>query len=105
MQFTALSTLAIADVPETRLSGANTLFSMVQQISLSMGIAIGAIVLRAAMELRGVVEVSEPVLADFHMAFVVIGFLPLLAMIDVLGLAREPGATISRHVPRTSARQ
>jgi len=37
MQFTALNTLAFADVPENWMSGANTLFNMVQQLGMAMG--------------------------------------------------------------------
>ena len=40
MQFTALNTLAFAEVPQARMSGANTLFNMAQQMSMGMGIAI-----------------------------------------------------------------
>src|SRR6202035_1000777 len=45
MQFTALNTLAFADVPQPRMSGANTLFSMLNQMASGLGIAIGAIAL------------------------------------------------------------
>jgi EmrB/QacA subfamily drug resistance transporter len=41
MQFTALSTLAFAEVPEDAMSGANTLFNMAQQAAMGMGIAAG----------------------------------------------------------------
>ena len=41
LQFTALNTLAYAEIPPALVSRANTLYSMLQQLALSMGVAIG----------------------------------------------------------------
>ena len=48
MQFTSLNTVGVADIHESQLSGASTLSSMIQQMTIGMGIAVGAIALRLA---------------------------------------------------------
>jgi EmrB/QacA subfamily drug resistance transporter len=96
MQFTGIMTLAFADVPKPELSAANSLSSVVQQMTMGMGIALGALTLRAASMLRG--ETGSPLtLGDFHIAFWLAGGLTLVALIDVLRLRADAGATVSGH--------
>ena len=49
LQFTGVNALAFADVPPFRMSRATTLTSVAQQLSLSIGISIGAVTLGRAM--------------------------------------------------------
>jgi EmrB/QacA subfamily drug resistance transporter len=93
MQFTALNTLAFADVPAAKMSGANTLFNMAQQLSMGMGIGVGAIALRAGGLL--VVGASSSLsLPAFHVAFVAVGVIAVVAVFDVIGLAPVAGDEI-----------
>ena len=43
LQFTSVNALAFADVPHEKMSRATTLTSVAQQLSLSIGISVGAI--------------------------------------------------------------
>ena len=45
LQFTSINALSYADVPPERMSRATTLTSVAQQLSLSVGISVGAIAL------------------------------------------------------------
>ena len=45
LQFTSVNALSFADMPPERMSRATTLTSVAQQLSLSVGISIGAIAL------------------------------------------------------------
>jgi len=45
LQFTALGSLAYADVPNSMMSSASSLSSMAQQLFLSFGVALGAMLL------------------------------------------------------------
>jgi len=95
MQFTALNTLAFADVPEGWMSGANTLFNMVQQMAMAMGIALGAVALR----IGGLLGAPGPgllPLAHFRVAFVLVGLISLLEIFDILGLAGTAGDRVRR---------
>ena len=49
LQFTALGTLAYADVPDRLMSSASTLSSMAQQLFLSLGVALGAMLLHMSL--------------------------------------------------------
>jgi hypothetical protein len=69
-QFTALNTLAFADVPRDRLSLATSFHGMAVQLSLSLGVAIGALALHLSQRLRGGADLA---VADFAVAFVLLG--------------------------------
>jgi EmrB/QacA subfamily drug resistance transporter len=96
MQFTCLSTLAFADVPKPELSSATSFFSMITQMSMGMGVAVGAILLRVAGLLDGNAH-GTPTTKEFHIAFIFVTALTLLATIDCFSLDREAGAAVSGH--------
>ena len=98
MQFTALNTIAFADVEPARMSGANTLFSTVMQLTMGMGIAAGAIAVRAGQWLGERFGTQVPA-AEFRIAFLLIGLLALGAIIDCLRLAPDAGENVSRRRP------
>jgi EmrB/QacA subfamily drug resistance transporter len=99
MQFTALSTLAFAEVPEHAMSGANTLFNIAQQAAMGMGIAAGAVALRIAGLFDPNASDAIPV-AHFHIAFAIIGGIALLAILDVFGLSLAAGNEVRLHKTR-----
>jgi MFS family permease len=96
MQFTAINTLAFADVPQAQMSSANSLGSVVQQFTMGLGIAAGALALRAGGLLRADAGATLTV-ADFHIAFFLAALLGLLALYDVLRLPADAGAVVSGH--------
>jgi EmrB/QacA subfamily drug resistance transporter len=95
MQFTSLSTIAFADIPKTLSSSATSLFTMLQQISLALGVALGASLLRVQPMLRGPGAVVT--LADFRLAFVLIGVLGVLSALWFGRLPRNAAAIVSGH--------
>jgi hypothetical protein len=94
MQFTSLNTLAFVDVPAAGMSAANTLFSVTQQISMGLGVALGAIALRLA-EASGLAGGS--VTRQYQIAFAVIAVLAVLSLIDALALPADAGREVSGH--------
>lgn len=97
MQFTALNTIGFADVPQARMTGATTLFSVFQQMNAGMGIAFGALALRIAEVVHGQVA-GTPGVSEFHLAFGLVALIALLAVGDSLLLARNAGAEVSGHI-------
>lgn len=89
LQFTAYNTIAYADVPAPRMSAATTLYSALQQISLTVGIPISAGVLHVVR--AGVV----PTPAEFGAAFLVVAAISLLAGPVALFLPHDAGAEMS----------
>jgi EmrB/QacA subfamily drug resistance transporter len=97
MQFTSLNTLGFADIPSGQMSAATTFASMVQQMTMGMGVAAGAIALRIAALLRHG-SPSNPTIPDFHLAFVLIGLVALVSVLDFLKLEATAGGVVSGHV-------
>ncbi|GGH09410.1 MFS transporter [Silvibacterium dinghuense] len=96
LQFTAISTLAYADIPPAHMSRANGFFSAVVQLSGSMGVATGAALVRASGWFRGE-HLPQPSLHDFHFAMLLVSVLVLLSLVDALRLAPNTGAVASGH--------
>ncbi len=96
MQFTALGTIAFADVPKSSMTGANTLFSLVTQLSSGVGVAAAVVALRAATLLTGS-RAAALTVADFQLAFLASAVLALLGLLDSLKLSPDAGALVSRH--------
>jgi MFS family permease len=93
MEFTTINALSFCDLDQARMSGANTLFSMLQQMGNALGIAGGAIMLRAAAALTH--PGDEAVTAtDFHIAFWAIGLVGLAGVWHFRRLAPDVGAAL-----------
>ncbi len=92
IQFTAYNAVAYADVPRARMSAATTLYSMLQQVSLTIGIPISAGVLQLA---RAGTSHAVPVTADFALAFLVVAAISGLAGPISLLLPSDAGQEMS----------
>jgi len=100
MQFTALNTIAFADVKPAQMSGSTTLFSVLQQMNAGMGVALGALALQLAALMTlpaGATPDALPSLLDFRLALAVMGVLAALAVIDAMRLPRDAGDEVSGH--------
>jgi EmrB/QacA subfamily drug resistance transporter len=95
VQFTAYNTIAYAEVPAARMSAATTLYSALQQMSLTIGIPIGAGVLHLV---RVGHEVPRP--ADFSAAFLVVAAISVLSGPASLFLPRNAGDEMSGRLVR-----
>jgi EmrB/QacA subfamily drug resistance transporter len=96
MQFTSLSTIQFADVAPPDMTSANTLASLVAQMTLGLGVVFGALALEvSALVTKG--AGSAPRLADFHLAFVAVGALMLASLIECLKLQKTAGESVSGH--------
>lgn len=96
VQFTAVSTLAFADVPSSQMSYANTLFSTATQLAVGLGITLGAIGIRLGEQASGLLGLAALPGIGFRLAFVFIALICLLGMADTLRLSRDAGSAVSR---------
>jgi EmrB/QacA subfamily drug resistance transporter len=96
MQFTCMTTLAYTEIPPSRMSRANGFLSAVMQLSMGMGVAVGAITLRLVAHAHGH-SAAMPQLHDFHIAILFTALLALGPVFDSLGLPPDAGATTSGH--------
>ena len=94
LQFTAYNALAYSEIPRARMSAATSLYSTIQQVSLTMGIAIAAAAITVAMTVNGD---AEPALADFSLGFVVVALCSLSAAPLALLMPRDAGSDVTGH--------
>jgi len=94
LQFTSTNTLIFADVPPSLMSRATSFQSMMQQLSVSIGVGTGAMLLHVTLLFRG-----KPTLGpgDFTTAFIAVALISLSSILVYLPLAREAGAEVSGH--------
>ncbi len=100
LQFTSVNTIAYADMPRERMSRATSFASVGQQLSLSVGIGTGALLLHLTVMARGDTQLSA---GDFAPAFFALGLLAALSALVQLPLRADAGAEVSGHVPRPRA--
>jgi hypothetical protein len=91
--FTGTNALSYSEIDDNEASQATSISSVVQQISLALGVAFAAFVLEASSYLSG----SHLQLADFHLAFALVSIVSLLSIIPLLSLHVSTGATVSGH--------
>ncbi|WP_285128038.1 MFS transporter [Leclercia adecarboxylata] len=96
IQFTAISTLAFADVPSPQMSYANTLFSTATQLAVGLGITLGAIGIRIGELCSEMLGIEALPGIGFRLAFVAIALVCLLGMFDTLRLVKDAGSAVSR---------
>ncbi len=96
MNFTTVNTLAFADVSDERRAGASALATMMQQVSMTMGVALAALALGVSQALR-----HAPVLelSDFRHVWFAIGFMMFLATLGAMRLDKSAGAAITQRRP------
>ena len=94
MQFTALATLAFADVDSGQRSSATTISSMSQQLSMVFGVAVAAGCLNLSQMWRGAPELG---VVDFQIAYAVMGAVIVACSLQLLTLERNAGAEVSGH--------
>ncbi len=92
MQFTAFNTLGFADVPKTQMSDASTMFSMFFQLSMGLGVAIAALLLRGSMYMHD--NNGHAVTADFQLTFKWVAVIALLALLDNRRLSAQAGEAV-----------
>lgn len=91
--FTGSNALSYADIEDRQASQATSMASVLQQISLALGVALAAAILETGSTISG----GHLSLRDFHAAFFIVAALSLLALLPLLRLDRDAGADVSGH--------
>jgi EmrB/QacA subfamily drug resistance transporter len=101
LQFTSINALAYADIERQWMSRATSFASMMQQLSLSIGVGTGALLLQLTVTARGDEHVAA---GDFAPAFFVVAFVSALSALAYLRLPPDAGAEVSGHLPVVAER-
>jgi len=96
LQFTSFNTIAFVDVPRERMGSANSFSSLVQRLSMGLGVVGGALALKLASVLRGRPG-GAPTLTDFQIAFLMVGVVALVGVLDSFKLAPDAGSIATGH--------
>ena len=89
--------MTFADIEPRLRASSSTLSSMLQQVSMALGIAVGAVLLNVSQSLRGADRLA---LADFRLAFFLVGMIAIAASALFLRLDADAGAEVSGHRPK-----
>jgi EmrB/QacA subfamily drug resistance transporter len=103
LQFTSINSLAYADIEPRAMSRATSFASVAQQLSLSAGVAIGALVLEIQRHGRLDMAVQS---SDFSTAFIVVGAISVASALIFMMLPKSAGASLSAPArPPATARE
>ncbi len=100
LEFTSLNIIAYADVDNRRMSRATSLVAVAQQVSISVGVAIGALVVDLTLRARGHSTITA---ADFQPAYLTIAVIAGCAFFVFARLPADAGAELARRTPATGA--
>jgi EmrB/QacA subfamily drug resistance transporter len=97
LEFTCINALAYAEVPRERMSRATSFASMGQQLSLSVGVGTGALILHVVVTMRGG---ANAIAADFAPAFFAVSAISAVATLIFLRLPRDAALEVSGAAPK-----
>ncbi|MGA2894700.1 MAG: DHA2 family efflux MFS transporter permease subunit [Xanthobacteraceae bacterium] len=92
LQFTSINTIAYAEIEPPKMSRATTMVAVAQQLALSTGVAVGALIVEITLRLRHSATMGA---RDFPPAFLVVGLLSASAALIFFRLAPDAGAELS----------
>ncbi|MEA2920783.1 MAG: hypothetical protein QOF07_746 [Bradyrhizobium sp.] len=92
LQFTAINTVAYAEVEPAQMSRATTLVSVNQQLAISAGVAVGAFAVESTMAWRHVEELGA---SDFAPAFIVVSIISMASTYFFWQMPDDAGHEIS----------
>ena len=96
LQFTSAMTIGFAEVEPARMSRATSLVSVAQQLSMSIGVALGAFVVETVLRLKGHPALSA---AEFAPAFLIVACVAASSGLIFAHLPKDAGAELANRVP------
>jgi EmrB/QacA subfamily drug resistance transporter len=96
-QFAAYNTVAYEAIPTERVSVANSFYTTLQQLMLSIGVCVGALILKFTMTLA---HNTEPSRLNFSAAFLIVTLISLSSTRWHRAFAHDAGHEMSGHRQR-----
>jgi EmrB/QacA subfamily drug resistance transporter len=96
LQYTSMNTLAYADIKEEEASGASTIASTAQQMSISFGVASASLATALFIPDRFHASPAQ-MIHGIHLAFLVLGGFTIVSTIVFRALRNDDGEAVSRH--------
>ncbi|URN99270.1 multidrug transporter subunit MdtD [Leclercia adecarboxylata] len=97
IQFTSMNTITLADLNDENASGGNSVLAVTQQLSISLGVAVSAAVLRFYEGFDSTSTVEQ-----FHSTFITMGVLTVVSALVFMLLKPKDGRNLikERHKPK-----
>jgi EmrB/QacA subfamily drug resistance transporter len=92
LQFTSINTIAYAEIEPPKMSRATAMVAVAQQLALSTGVAVGALVVEITLRLKGSTAMGA---SDFPPAFLALSLLSASAALIFFRLAPDAGSELS----------
>jgi EmrB/QacA subfamily drug resistance transporter len=100
LEFTSLNTIAYADIDNRHMSRATSLVAVAQQVSISVGVAIGALAVDPTLWARGHATITA---ADFQPAYLTIAVIAACGFFVFARLPTDAGAELARRTTAPTA--
>jgi EmrB/QacA subfamily drug resistance transporter len=94
LQFTSINTIAYAEVEPRRISRATTMVAAAQQLALSTGVAVGALVVEITLRLKDSTTMG---VMDFPPAFLIVSLLSASAALIFMQLPPDAGSELTNR--------
>jgi EmrB/QacA subfamily drug resistance transporter len=101
LEFTSLNTIAYAEVDHRRVSRATSLVAVAQQVSISVGVAIGALAVDLTLWARGQSAITSA--ADFQPAFIAVALIAACAFFAFVRMPADAGAELAQRTSSPAA--
>jgi hypothetical protein len=95
LQYTSMNTLVYADIQEKDTSGASSIASTMQQMSISFGVAAAG--LTTALFVPSAHSNPEEMIRGIHKALCALGILTIVSTLVFRGLKSGDGSDVSQH--------
>ena len=96
LEFTCINTISYADIDHRRMSRATSIAAVAQQLSVSTGVAVGAVAVELTVRHAGTGEITA---ADFPPAFLLVALISALSVIFFMRLAPNAGEELTNRTP------
>jgi EmrB/QacA subfamily drug resistance transporter len=96
LQFTSINIVAFAEVEPARSSRATSLISVAQQLSISIGVAVGAFAVETTLRFKPDAAITA---IDFAPAFLVVTAISAASALLFARLPTDAGAELTRRAP------
>ena len=102
LEFTSVNAIAYADVKDEAMSRATSFASVMQQLSLSVGVMLGAGVIEITRQSRGEASLT---LGDFQWAFLIVATVSFSSILVFWRLPKEAGSELAGRGGRPAVEQ
>jgi MFS family permease len=102
LEFTGINAIAYADIDTKAMSRATSFASVGQQLSMSAGVAVGALVLELQRLGRHDISVET---GDFPLAFLLVAVIAASSALIFMRLPKDAGATLSARARKVGAKE